>query len=276
MRLFPAFLLALLVWPLAPEAQPAVEAPLGRVLSAVVRADGRVDYARLARSHRADLDAALEAIAEQNPAALRSDAQKTAFLINAYNARVLERVLAHPRATNLERQRLFGAFFDTPFPIAGSRATLNQIEHGLLRRGRGASGGGVPAPLRALRPSRVDARIHAAVNCAAVSCPPLQARPFTARTLNRDLDRLHRAWLGSSRFASVSGGTVTLSSLVDWYGADWETRQRPLGDALLAAMPSGRRDAAAVRSALRGKTLAQLKAARNVRFTYDWTVNRAR
>ncbi|OZC03220.1 DUF547 domain-containing protein [Rubricoccus marinus] len=257
-------------------AQSDVEGPLNRVLGAVVQPDGRVNYALLARSHRADLDAALSAIASQDPGALRTDAQKTAFLVNAYNARVLERVLAHPRATNLERQSLFGAFFETPFPIAGTRATLNQIEHGALRRQRQVDGGGVPAGLRALRPSRLDPRIHVALNCAALSCPRLQPRAFSASSLNATLDRAMREWTGSSRFATASGGTVTLSSLADWYGADWETRQRPLGDALLAAMPANRRDAAAIRSALRGKTRAQLKAARDVRFAYDWTVNRAR
>lgn len=271
---FLPFLALVLAMPLA--AQPAVEAPLNRVLSAVVASDGRVDYNALARSHRADLDAALSAIARQRPGALRSDAQKTAFLINAYNARVLERVLAHPRATNLERQGLFGAFFETAFPIAGTRATLNQIEHGILRRQSRVDGRAVPSALRALRPSRLDPRIHVALNCAAVSCPRLQPRAFSSRTLNSTLDRAMREWTGSTRFARASGGTVTLSSLVDWYGADWETRQRPLGDALLAAMPSNRRDAAAIRSALRGKTRAQLKQARTVRFAYDWTVNRAR
>ncbi|MEM1055855.1 MAG: DUF547 domain-containing protein [Bacteroidota bacterium] len=257
-------------------AQPALEAPLNRVLSAVVQSDGRVDYRALASRHRADLDAALEAVANQNPAALRSDAQKTAFLLNAYNARVLERVLAHPRATNLERQNLFGAFFETPFPVAGTRATLNQLEHGVLRRQSRVDGSGVPAALRVMRPSRLDPRIHVGLNCAAISCPKLQPRAFTARTLNATLDRAMRAWTASSRFASVSGRTVTLSSLLDWFGDDWETARRPLGDALLAVMPASRRDAAAIRARLAGKTRAQLKADRRVRFAYDWTVNRAR
>ena len=257
-------------------AQPAVEAPLNRVLGAVVHPDGRVDYRLLAQSYRDDLDAALDAVARQDPAALRTDDQKIAFLLNAYNARVLERVLAHPRATNLERQGLFEAFFETPFPIAGTRATLNQIEHGALRRQRQVDGADVPAALRALRPSRLDPRIHVGLNCAAVSCPRLQPLAFTASTLGATLDRAMREWTNSARFASASGGTVTLSSLVDWFGADFETSRRPLGDALLAPMPPGRSDAAAIRAALAGKTLADLKAARGVRFAYDWTVNRAR
>lgn len=269
-------LVVCLLVPAGAVAQPAVEAPLNRVLSSVVRADGRVDYRVLARSYRADLDAALDAVANQNPTALRTDAEKTAFLVNAYNARVLERVLAHPRANHLERQGLFGAFFETPFPIAGTQATLNQIEHGILRRQSRVDGRSVPASQRALRPSRLDPRIHVALNCAAVSCPRLQPRAFSSGTLNATLDRAMREWLGSSRFATVRGSTVTLSSLVDWFGADWETSRRPLGDALLAAMPSDRPGASTLRRRLAGKTRAQLLADRRVRFAYDWTVNRAR
>ncbi|MEL6615682.1 MAG: DUF547 domain-containing protein, partial [Bacteroidota bacterium] len=212
----------LLLAPLA-YAQPAVEGPLNRVLSAVVQSNGRVDYRALARSHRGDLDVALSAIARQRPGALRTDAQKTAFLINAYNARVLERVLAHPRATNLERQGLFRAFFETPFPIAGTQATLNQVEHGILRRQSRVDGRAVPSALRALRPSRLDPRIHVALNCAAVSCPRLQPRAFSAGALNASLNRAMREWTASNRFARASGGTIVLSSLLDWFGADWET-----------------------------------------------------
>ena len=264
--------LVLLASPAAP-AQPAVEGPLGRVLSAVVRADGRMDYRALARSHRADLTTALDAVAAQDPAALRSDAQKTAFLVNAYNARVLDRVLAHPRATHLERQGLFGAFFEAPFPVAGARITPDQIEHGLLRRQSGGKGAGTPRALRRLRPSRLDPRIHVALNCAAVSCPRLQPRAFSARTLDAALDRAMREWVASPRFARVSGGRATLSSLLDWFGPDFDARG-PAGDWLLGYASGARRSE--LRPFLAGKTAAQIEADRRTRFAYDWTVNRAR
>ena len=255
-------------------AQPSVERPLDRVLRAVVHPDGRVDYARLARSHRADLEAVLRAVAQQDPAALRTDRQRTAFLLNAYNARVLERVLAHPRARHLERDGLFVAFFQTPFPVAGTRATLNQLEHGVLRRQSRVDGAPVPSALRALRPSRLDPQIHVGLNCAAVSCPRLQPSAFTAQNLDATLDRAMGEWLASSRFARWDGRTLVLSSLVDWFGGDWETRTVPLGDALLASMPRPR--ASALRQRLVGKTHLELRADPRVRFAYDWTVNRGR
>lgn len=263
-----------LVWAARPvQAQAAVEAPLDRVLRAVVQADGRVNYARLASRHRSDLDAALAAISAQDPAALRSDAQKTAFLINAYNAHVLDRVLATPRASNLERQNLFGAFFRTPVRVAGHSMTLDQLEHGILRRQSRVNGAAVPLAVRRLRPSRVDYRIHAALNCAAVSCPPLWDRAFRASTLDRDLTARFRAFAASTRAARLEGRRLVLSSLFDWFADDFEA-SRPVGDLLLASMPSSR--AASLRPRLAGKTAAQLRADRRVAFAYDWSVNRAR
>ena len=270
---FPFVAVLVLLLSGAAASQASVEAPLTRVLAGVVQSDGRVDYARLASLHRADLDAALAAVASQDPAALRSDAQKTAFLVNAYNAHVLARVLASPRATNLERQDLFGAFFRQPVAVAGLRMTLDQLEHGVLRRQSRVNGAAVPAALGRLRPSRVDYRIHAALNCAAVSCPPLAGRAFRASSLDADLDARFRAFAGSPRAARLDGRRLVLSSLFDWFADDFEA-SRPVGDVLLAAMPTSR--ASSLRSRLAGTTVAQLRRDRAVTFAYDWTVNRAR
>ena len=253
-------------------AQPAVEAPLDRVLGAVVGTDGRVDYGLLERRYARDLDAALDAVAAQDPTALRTDAQKTAFLLNAYNAHVLA-LVAETGATHLERQDLFDRFFETPVRVAGGAATLNAVEHGALRRQDRVDGKAVPRALRALRPARVDPRIHAALNCAAVSCPPLGRRAFQAATLDRDLERLWHAFVVSPRAARVEGGVVVLSSLFDWFAEDFETPRRPLGD-VLARSFRDRPDAARLRRALAGETASDLRADRAVRFAYDWTVNR--
>ncbi|PAP76732.1 hypothetical protein BSZ37_09930 [Rubrivirga marina] len=255
-------------------AQRAVEVPLTRVLRAVVTDEGRVDYRRLAAEHRDDLDAALRAIDRQDPAALRTDAQKTAFYVNAYNAHVMGRVLEHG-ATNLERQDLFQEFFRSPLPVAGHRMTLDQLEHGVLRRQAQVDGAPVLPALRALRPSAFDVRIHAALNCAAVSCPPLLDRAYTAETLDADLAARWRAFLGSSRAARLDGnGRLTLSSLFDWFAEDFEASGEALGDVILAGMP--RQRAVTYRRSLAGRSAADLRADDRVSFAYDWTVNRSR
>ncbi len=260
--------LAVLLAPAA-LAQPSVEAPLDRVLSAAVGADGRVDYGRLA-ARPEDLETALAAIARHDASALRSDAQKTAFLVNAYNAYVLARVL-NTDARHIERQDLFDEMFQRPVRVAGLSMTLNQLEHGVLRRQSRVDGAAVPRDVRALRPSRVDARIHFALNCAAVSCPPLQRRAFRAETLDRDLGRAFSAFAASPLAARLDGQTVVLSSLFDWFADDFEAGGRVVGDVILDAA-GGRQDA--LRARLAGRSAADLRRARSVRFAYDWTVNR--
>jgi hypothetical protein len=273
MRLLAA---ALLVLAAPAAAQPAVEAPMDRLLGAVVRADGRVDYDRLRRDHAADLREALAAIAAVRPAELRSDAQRTAFLLNAYNAYVLDEVTRHPRARHLEREGLFAAFFQTPVAVAGLRLTLNQLEHGVLRRQATVDGRPTPRAALALRPSRLDARIHVGLNCAAVSCPPLPRRAFRAATVNADLSRAFAAFAASPAHLRLDGRTLVLSSILDWFGADFEASGARLGDVLVRAMPTSRPGYAALRERLAGQSAAALKRDRRTRFVYDWTINRAR
>ena len=264
-----ALCLAALATTIAPRAQAGVEDPLDRVLAGVVGRDGRVDYGLLASRYRDDLADALQAVEVQDPGLLRSDDQKTAFLTNAYNAHVLARVVASPRAQNLERQGLFDDFFQRPVRVAGRSMTLNQLEHGVLRRQSRVDGAAVPAALRALRPARLDYRIHAALNCAAVSCPPLQRRAFRAATLDRDLAAAFSAFAASPRAARLDGRTLVLSSLFDWFADDFEAGGRTVGDVLLSAgAPS------ALRSRLAGESAAELRRDRSARFEYDWTVNR--
>ena len=47
------------------------------------------------------------------------------------------------------------------------------------------------------------------------------ARAFKAKTLNRDLDRLTRAFLGSPSGLVIGGGEVKASKLFTWYAEDF-------------------------------------------------------
>jgi len=103
---------------------------------------------------------------------LDSDEQKKAFWINTYNAffQILRREhhLAKP-AIFREKQVI----------IAGKAFSLDDVEHGILRSNRIKWGLGylpnpfAPAMLKKLAPSKIDCRIHFALNCGARGCPPV-------------------------------------------------------------------------------------------------------
>lgn len=163
---------------------------------------GRVDYAAIKAAGA--LDGYLAALASAPEPAGR--AEQMAFWINAYNALTLDLVAdAWPLASirDLDGGNPWDA---RSFSVAGRSVTLNAIEHEILR------------PMG-------DARIHAAVNCASVGCPPLHGRAFTAANLDAELTAASRAWMKTNGVrVDRAGGAVTLSKIFDWYGDDFVPR----------------------------------------------------
>ncbi len=86
---------------------------------------------------------------------------------------------------------------------AGRFVTLDDIEH------------------RILRPEFLEARVHFAVNCASVSCPPLAAEPYRAKTLDAQLNAAARTYMASDEGLQVRGRTIRVSSIFKWYGEDF-------------------------------------------------------
>jgi len=172
----------------------------------------RVDY-RALKANRSTLDGV---VAEFDSPAARGEPgwsreQRLAFWINAYNAFTLRAIVDHypiqsgtltlqPR--NSIRQ-IDGVWTKLTWRAAGRTVTLDDIEH------------------RIVRPEFKDARIHFAVNCASISCPPLAAEPYRARTLDGQLDAAARTYLGSPEGLRIDGDTLRVSSIFKWYGGDF-------------------------------------------------------
>ncbi|MDQ3069257.1 MAG: DUF547 domain-containing protein [Acidobacteriota bacterium] len=236
---------------------------LARVLAAHVEGP-RVDYASL-KAQRASLDAVA---ASFDAADARGEAgwtreQRMAFWINAYNAFTLRAIVDH-------------------YPIRSSLFTLqprNSIRQiGDVWTARGWRAGGRAVSLddiehKILRPEFNDARIHFAVNCASVGCPPLAAEPYRAATLDAQLDAAGRRYLGSPQGLQAGGDTLRVSSIFKWYGEDFIKTYAPIAPAgpdpatravLGAVMRFGPSGAA---------SLAKSGRARVVFLDYDWSLN---
>lgn len=208
--------------PAAAQAIPD-HADFTRVLEDIVRAP-RVDYAAL-QNRRADLGAYLNQLASTDPATLQSasDEIRLAFWINAYNACMLNRV-----ATNYPIRRNAGlvgsirnAFADRPdnsvwqirdvftgsfCDVAGATRSLDEIEHEIIR------------------PTWGEPRIHFAVNCAALSCPPLADEAYVPERLEEQLDRAVRGLVRNPEHFLIDrsgAGSLTLNRVLDWYGDDF-------------------------------------------------------
>lgn len=190
------FVLGLVFGAQAPSARAQSTSAYGRVLAAHARAGG-MDYASLAGDARAraDLDAYVASLASM------PDSAGLADWLNAYNAIVVHRIV---HAWPIASVRDVPGFFDrTRVRVAGVERTLDDLENGVIR------------------PRFHDARVHVALNCGAVSCPPLEPRPFEARTLEATLDRLARAAVQNDAMVRVRDGSLELSEIFFWFEADF-------------------------------------------------------
>ncbi len=183
---------------LLPAALAAGHADLQAVLNQHV-AQGKVDYAAIASSSALDGYAGWLATAPE-PAG-RSD--KMAFWINAYNGLTIDLIADEwPQKSILDLEG--GKVWDVrKFTVAGKQVSLNDIEHKILR------------PMG-------DARIHAAVNCASVGCPPIASKIYTGANLNAELDAASAAWMRANGVrVDTAAKTVSFNKIFDWYGDDF-------------------------------------------------------
>ncbi len=139
-----------------------------------------------------------------------SEDEQLAYWINAYNAYTVKLILDNWPLESIKDIRPNGTGFinsvwDVKFiEIEGHKYDLNNIEHGIIR------------------PKFEDNRIHVAVNCASVSCPPLINEAFTAERLDEQLDAAVTAFLEGPRNELVEGRQPKISSIFKWYSKDFE------------------------------------------------------
>jgi len=226
----------------------------------------RVDYAGFARERPA-LKAYLDGLAGVSAAEFGgwSKTHRMAFLINAYNALTVEKILTrYPRLGSI---RDFGTFFGNPwkdkfFRLFGREYTLDGIEHEMLR-----SPGAYDEP-----------RVHYALNCASIGCPMLREEAYMAERLDRQLEEQAQRFLSdrSRNRYDAAKSALEVSRIFDWYPADWSSGYKGIGSAaqpiaslaeyfaryavLLADDPGQRR------------LIAQQKVAIGY-LDYDWTLN---
>lgn len=148
---------------------------------------------------------------------LQGEQERKAFWINIYNAYFL-----------LLRQQEWSRpdiFREPLVPIAGQRFSLDEIEHGILRRCRIKwAAGYLPNPfyrltIRRLMLQRTDYRIHFALNCGARSCPPITF--YQASRVEEQLDLATHSFLEQETTIDESGRTLYTTRLLRWYIGDF-------------------------------------------------------
>ncbi|MBW2395303.1 MAG: DUF547 domain-containing protein [Deltaproteobacteria bacterium] len=157
-----------------------------------------------------DWDRLLTGIEATDPVALQNAAARIAYWINVYNAFAIDVVV---KGRPEESIRDLGSFFSPVWKkpagrIAGRTYALQEIEHEILR------------PMG-------DPRIHGAIVCASLSCPPLARTPYTADGLEGELQENLERWLrhpGKGVRLDAASNTLYVSRIFDWFESDFDAQ----------------------------------------------------
>ena len=188
----------------------------GAVLKAVINDNSMVSYKTLkARPER--LEAFISAIGKLEPDRYERWGQKDkiAFWLNVYNGLTLKVIIDHyPIKASFFKSLIYpqnsirqipGVWDNIRFDVMGRNLTLGDIEHKILRA------------------KFNDPRIHVAMVCAAMGCPPLRNEPYVGVKLDEQLDDQARRFLANpAKFKIDRGeGRLYLSPIFKWFADDF-------------------------------------------------------
>lgn len=149
---------------------------------------------------------------------LNSDDTKKAFWINIYNA-------FFQMLSNSKNAKGKTIFTEKSIEIAHIKFSLDEIEHGILRRYKWKWSFGylsnpfVSSSVKKLAVQTLDYRIHFALNCGAKSCPPIAF--YTLEKLDEELNFVMESFLDSETSIDENNKTVSTSKLFYWYSGDF-------------------------------------------------------
>jgi hypothetical protein len=153
---------------------------------------------------------------------LNNDNAIKTFWLNIYNGWF--QVLAVRE--KLKRPYIFTA---EKIIIASKKLSLDDIEHGILRKFRWKySKGYLPAffpgrVIKQLAVEKIDYRIHFALNCGARSCPPIAFYKYDA--IDSQLDLAAKSFLRSETEFDNEKKIVQVTKIMDWFIADFGGRK---------------------------------------------------
>lgn len=191
---------------------------LDAVLSDAVTDNG-VIYDRLVENER--LETYVSSLEHHGPRTFPDEfaggQDKFAYYINAYNAFVIYGVASNWPIQSVHDVRSwvavhegFGFFYGLRFKLDGQTVNLHELEHEILRK------------------QFHDARVHAAINCASRSCPPLRNRAYRSEDLDATLTEVTREWVDSPTTFEIdhTEQKIRLNAIFSWFSEDFERDAR--------------------------------------------------
>lgn len=186
------------------------------VLKKFVNEKAMVNYSKLkAQRHQLDAFAASLGRLSRQTYEQWNEKHKIAFWLNAYNGLTLKSIIDnYPIKSSWLKSRIWprnsirqisGVWDKITFNVMGKKLTLEHIEHEILRK------------------KFDEPRIHMAMVCAAMGCPPLRGEPYIGDKLDEQLDDQTRRFLNNPEKFKINSikNTLYLSEIFKWFSEDF-------------------------------------------------------
>ena len=191
-------------------AAPVDHSTFDKLLKKYVNDKGLVNYKGF-KSDVKVLDQYLDMLSKNPPASSWSKNEQMAYWINAYNAFTIKDVVKHYPIESIKDigSKIQIPFVTTPwaekfFTIGGEKMSLDNIEHGTLRK------------------KYNDPRIHFSLVCASISCPRLRNEAYMPDKLDAQLNDQGSDFLNNPAKNKIAKDESKLSKYFDWYKGDWK------------------------------------------------------
>jgi hypothetical protein len=205
-----------------------MKAVLNSILQKGTSDSGRiVDYSKIKTlPEYAAYQQLADQLASFNLSQLKTREEKLAFWINLYNALVIDAVIReNVKESVTESQLGVLAFFqNAAYWINNQRFSLDDIEHGVLRANQGFPyfpgkqfSSSDPRQEAVIHP--MDPRIHFALNCASISCPPIAF--YSAGQIDSQLNLASRSFVQQDLKIDPKRNTILISRIFSWYRTDF-------------------------------------------------------
>ena len=222
-------------------------APFDKLLQKYVDNNGMVAY-KAWHASAADRQTLTNYLAHLSQASLNQPASREAQLaywINAYNAVTLEGILrVYPTSSIRNHTKTLGynIWKNLLLHAGDQKLSLEDIEHKVLRKMN-------------------EPRIHFAIVCASIGCPRLLNRAYFPQSLAQQLAVNTQDFFSRSQNLQVSGNTLNMSKIMEWYGSDFAQSPQQQAQVLAKYFP---------------QPAQQVVASGNFRvgyLKYDWNLN---
>ena len=192
------------------KASPVSHAIFNELLTKHVSKVGLVDYKGFIKD-KAEFEKYLDMLSNNAPDEKAwSRDEQLAYWINAYNAFTIKLIIDHYPVKSIKDIKKGIPFVSDTwtvnfFKIGGKSFDLNKIEHGIVR------------------PKFNDPRVHFALNCASMGCPPLLNEAYTADKLSTQLDSQAKRFINDGTHNKIeSSKKAKLSKIFSWFAGDFK------------------------------------------------------